>query len=107
MLRFFIHYGIHLLLPIAIGLIFFREHRLKVVLILLAGMLIDLDHLLANPVFDANRCSINFHPLHSYWAIMVYVILTGIKRTRLIGLGLLIHVFADLVDCWMLLRQTH
>ena len=28
---------------------------------MLTTMLIDLDHLLANPVFDPDRCSINFH----------------------------------------------
>ena len=40
-----------------------------------AVMLIDLDHLLATPIFDPARCSIGFHPLHSYYAIGVYFIL--------------------------------
>lgn len=62
-------------------------------------MLIDLDHLLASPIFDANRCSINFHPLHSYYAITIYVLLLCFKRTRLIGLALCIHIIADIVDC--------
>lgn len=106
MARFFIHYGIHLLIPLAIGFFFFKENRIRVILILLAGMLIDLDHLLASPVFDANRCSINFHPLHSYWAIGVYIALTIFRKTRLIGLGLLIHILADLTDCWLLLREV-
>ncbi|PLB18470.1 MAG: putative transmembrane protein [Flavobacteriaceae bacterium FS1-H7996/R] len=66
---------------------------------MILGMFIDLDHLLANPIFDPNRCSINFHPLHSYYAIGVYLLLFIPKKTRLIGLGLVIHIFADLVDC--------
>lgn len=99
MLRFFLHYGIHFLAPILIGLLFFKKNQLKVILILLAGILIDIDHLLANPVFDPERCSINFHPLHSYWAIAIYIGLFCFKKTRLLGLGLLIHIIADLIDC--------
>jgi hypothetical protein len=33
----------------------------KAYLILIATMLIDLDHLLVEPIFETNRCSINFH----------------------------------------------
>ncbi|MDT0607002.1 DUF6122 family protein [Croceitalea rosinachiae] len=99
MLRHILHYGIHFIVPIAIGLFFFKKDQLKIILILLASMLIDLDHLLANPIFDSNRCSVNFHPLHSYWAIAIYLILTYLKKTRILGLGLLIHILADLVDC--------
>jgi len=66
---------------------------------MLSGLWIDLDHLLANPIFDPNRCSINFHPLHSYIAIAVYFLLLFPKKTRLIGLGLVIHILADTIDC--------
>ena len=66
------------------------------------GMLIDLDHLLATPVFSPNRCSINFHPLHTYYAIVLYFILLIPKKTRLIGLGLVIHILADTTDCWLM-----
>ena len=65
-------------------------------------MLIDLDHLLANPIFDPNRCSINFHPLHSYYAMVVYLLLLVPKSTRLVGLGLVIHIIADTADCWLM-----
>lgn len=68
-------------------------------LIMMCGMLIDLDHLVANPMFDPNRCSINFHPLHTYYAMIVYVALLFFKKTRLIGLGLVIHMIADTADC--------
>ncbi len=65
-------------------------------------MLIDLDHLLATPIFSADRCSIGFHPLHSYYAIAFYVALLAIKNTRLIGIGLVLHIISDGVDCWLM-----
>lgn len=102
MYRFLLHYGIHFLVPVLIGLLFFKENRIQAILIMLSCFLIDLDHLLATPVFDPNRCSIGFHPLHSYAAIAIYVLLFTIRRTRILGLGLLIHILADLVDCMLI-----
>ncbi|MEA1785074.1 DUF6122 family protein [Arenibacter sp. GZD96] len=99
MLRFFLHYGIHFLVPIVIGILFYTKKRGMVILILLSGILIDLDHFLATPVFDATRCSIGFHPLHSYSAIAIYVALFSFPKTRIVGLALLIHILADWVDC--------
>jgi len=63
-------------------------------------MIVDIDHLLANPVYDPNRCSINFHPLHSYPAILLYIIMVAFPKSRLIGLGLLLHMGIDLTDCF-------
>ncbi|MCK0145130.1 DUF6122 family protein [Arenibacter sp. F26102] len=102
MLRFCVHYGIHFLLPIVIGLYFYKEHRLQIILILLAGILIDLDHLLANPIFDSNRCSINFHLLHTYWAISGYFLLLFFQKTRVFGIAFLIHILADTADCYLM-----
>ena len=99
MIRFIAHYGIHFIVPIFIAFYFYKDNRFWVSLILLLGIIIDLDHVLANPMFDPNRCSINFHPLHSYWAIAVYIILFIFKKTRVIGLALLLHILADTVDC--------
>ncbi len=64
-------------------------------------MLVDLDHLFADPIFDPARCSINFHPLHSYIAIALYPILLFFKKTRVIGVGLLFHMFTDALDCYL------
>jgi len=97
-----IHYGIHFLLPLAIALVFYNTIWKKAFLIMLLGMLIDLDHVLASPIFAANRCSINFHPLHSYYLIPLYLFLVFPKKTRWIGLGLCIHILADSLDCWMM-----
>ncbi len=102
MFQSLVHYGIHFGLPLIIALLFFKKMWLKAYGIMLLGMLIDLDHLLANPIFASNRCSINFHPLHSYYAIVVYILLLIPKPTRLLGLGLVIHIIADTVDCWMM-----
>ena len=66
---------------------------------MMLAMIIDLDHLLANPIFDPNRCSINFHPLHTYPAIGIYILMTAIPKLRLLGLGFLIHMVLDGVDC--------
>ncbi|TYB70506.1 hypothetical protein ES677_11325 [Bizionia gelidisalsuginis] len=102
MLTDFIHYGIHFGGPLLVAVLFYKKIWLKAFGILLLGMLIDLDHLLATPLFDPNRCSINFHPLHSYYAIAVYLFLLLPKKTRLIGLGLVIHIIADSANCLML-----
>ena len=102
MLRHLLHYGIHLLIPILIAFLFFKDNRIKVALILLAGIIIDIDHLWAIPLYDPNRCSVGFHALHSYWAVLVYSILPFFKLTRIIGLALIIHIFADMMDCLLM-----
>ncbi len=102
MLRELIHYGIHFLLPVLVGMFAFPGSRLKATAILLSGILIDLDHLWATPVFDPVRCSIGFHPLHSYPAIAVYAGLLLFRKTRIWGLALMIHILADGMDCKLL-----
>lgn len=68
---------------------------------MIATMAVDLDHFLANPIYDPNRCSIGFHPLHSYIAIGVYLLLLIFPRIRIIAIGLLIHMALDYLDCFM------
>ena len=99
MIRFIAHYGIHFIVPILIAFYFFKDKSIQVAIILLLGIIIDVDHVLAEPMFDPNRCSINFHPLHTYWAIAGYILLFAYKKTRVIGLSLLLHIIADTVDC--------
>ena len=102
MLRFCIHYGFHFIVPLIV-LVFIYKHQWKpLYLFFLAAMLIDLDHLLATPIFDANRCSINYHPLHSYVAILIYIALLIPKKTRWLGIGLLWHILTDTLDCMMM-----
>jgi len=66
---------------------------------MLLTMVIDLDHLLANPVFDPLRCSIGFHPLHSYLAIAAYLLMLALPGLRFVALGLLIHIGLDSLEC--------
>ncbi len=62
-------------------------------------MLVDLDHLLASPVYDSARCSIGFHPLHTVFPIGIYCLLCGFSKTRYLGIGLVIHMLLDSLDC--------
>ncbi|WP_298424823.1 DUF6122 family protein [uncultured Kordia sp.] len=102
MLRTYIHYGLHFVFPVLIALFFYRKQWKMTYFVFIVVMFIDLDHLLATPIFDSNRCSINFHPLHTYYAIAVYVGFLFFKKTRILGIGLLLHILADSVDCWMM-----
>ncbi|MCP4130935.1 MAG: hypothetical protein GY754_08120 [bacterium] len=103
MIRSTIHLALHFLVPaLAAGALY--RHKFRTAwFIMAATMIIDLDHLLANPVFDPTRCSIGFHPLHSYYAIGVYCILLCIPKLRIVALGLLIHIGLDLIDCGCML----
>jgi hypothetical protein len=67
--------------------------------VMVAVNLVDLDHLLADPLFDPNRCSIGFHPLHSWPAQPVWIALALWPKTRLLGVGGLIHMGLDALDC--------
>lgn len=95
---------------------FYRDTWLRVLLVLLATMLVDLDHLLASPVYDPARCSIGFHPLHTWPAIVIYLLAFGLPAVlgpraedgrvrpvarviQWVGLGLLIHMALDGLDC--------
>ncbi|WP_438977241.1 DUF6122 family protein [Polaribacter sp.] len=101
MLKFSIHYSLHFIFPLLISLIFFNSKWKKVYLIFLLSMLVDLDHLLANPIFQENRCSINFHPLHSYIAIGIYFVGLFFSKTRILAIALLFHMLTDLIDCYL------
>ncbi len=98
-----IHYGLHFLAPAGIAYLFYRDRWKFVYLIFLSTMLVDLDHLLADPIFDPNRCSVGFHLLHSYAAIVVYALLFLFAKRgsvlQLIALALLFHMLTDFIDC--------
>lgn len=101
MLQPLIHYSIHFGLPLLVAIFLFKSNWKMAFLIMVSCILIDVDHLFAYPIFDPNRCSINFHPLHSYFAIVIYIALSIFKKTRILGTGLIIHIVADAVDCLM------
>ncbi len=83
---------------------------------MIATMIVDAGHLLADPIYDPHRCSIGFHPLHTTPAIVIYAALfafpfvlgrkdigQGLHPTarvvQWVGLGLLIHMVLDWIDC--------
>ena len=66
---------------------------------MVATMLIDIDHLLASPVYNPERCSIGYHPLHSFLPIMIYLLFCFIPKSRYLGIGLIIHIVLDALDC--------
>jgi hypothetical protein len=102
MSRPIIHLALHFIVPgIAAGWVF-KDQWKKAWVIMLATMVIDLDHLLASPIFDPSRCSIGFHPLHSYPAICCYLAMVLIPKSRIIGVGLLIHIALDGIDCYLI-----
>jgi len=95
MWRALVHILLHLVAPGAVAGIFFRPRWRQAWLVMVATMAIDLDHLLATPIFDPNRCSLGFHPLHSWPAALVYLVLTCSPVGRVVGIGLLLHLGAD------------
>jgi hypothetical protein len=108
-----LHIALHFLVPGLVVALLMQNKRLNgpfpkkwlpenwplAYFILIATMLVDIDHLLANPIYDPGRCSIGFHPLHQLWFIALYIVLCFIPVTRLVGLGLTIHMALDSIDC--------
>ncbi len=69
---------------------------------MVATMVVDLDHLLADPIYDPQRCGVGFHPLHTYSTIAIYAVLTLIPSTRIVVVGLVIHMALDGFECvWL------
>ena len=101
-----IHYSLHFIFPLFIAYVFFRSDWKKAYVIMALTMLVDLDHLFANPVFQENRCSMGFHPLHSGDAIVVYFIMLFLRKPwNIIGIGLLFHMVTDFIDCLMMFSK--
>lgn len=96
-----VHYGLHFIAPGLLSWILFPDVWLLSWVLMIVTMLVDLDHLLARPIFDPKRCSIGFHPLHSYFAIGLYLLLLLIPNTyvRITAVGLLFHMVTDALDC--------
>jgi hypothetical protein len=94
-----LHIALHFLIPAIVAGLFFRKQWKYAYIVMVMTMLVDLDHLLATPIYDPNRCSIGFHPLHKPWLMVFYFALCFAGRTRFIGLGLLIHMCLDAIDC--------
>jgi hypothetical protein len=66
---------------------------------MIGAMIVDLDHLLADPIFDPDRCSIGTHPLHEPIIFPIFILLSVFPKSRFLGIGLIIHMILDGVDC--------
>nr|WP_051119710.1 DUF6122 family protein [Gillisia sp. CAL575] len=104
-LQTIVHYSLHFLAIGAIAYWYDKKNWKRNWLILMATMLVDVDHVFATPLFDPNRCGIGYHPLHSEIAIVGYILgvfLLKNKILKLIFIGLLFHMITDFIDCiWM------
>ena len=80
------------------GLFYRRDWKIAY-LIMVSTMLVDIDHLMASQVYDPARCSIGFHPLHGILPIALYMSLCFIPKSRYVGIGLVIHMALDSLDC--------
>ena len=96
-----LHLVLHVIIPGITARLAFPKILLKAWLIMMLTMTVDLDHLLASPVYVPERCGINFHPLHTYPAIGAYSLLLFVPKLRIIGVGLLLHMGLDFIDCIM------
>lgn len=111
-----IHIALHFVVPFVAAVIFYKRRWRNATLIMILTMIVDLDHLLADPIYDPNRCSIGFHPLHTAVPILFYFLMfstpllyqrftnkkedsSAMRIVHLLGLGLLIHMFLDWTDC--------
>lgn len=86
-------------MPFVVSWWLYRDKYQQAFIVMMATMLVDLDHLLATPIYDPLRCSIGFHPLHQWPAILLYGAMLAFKPTRIIAIGLLIHMALDSIDC--------
>lgn len=94
-----LHIILHFLVPLPFAAGLYKKAWLKNYALMLAGLLIDIDHLLADPIYDAERCSIGFHPLHTPLPIILYAMLLVHPKTRALGIGLCLHILLDGADC--------
>ncbi len=117
-----IHYSLHFLAPGVLAYVFFRKQWKFAWAIMILTMVVDLDHLYAckhmflleggfswmplshlfdcKDIFVPDRCSIGFHPLHSWPAIIIYAIMLFSPKLRIVAVGLLFHMVTDYQDCF-------
>ncbi|MFH2046285.1 MAG: DUF6122 family protein [Pseudomonadota bacterium] len=93
------HIFLHFLVPAIIVGLFFRRDWKTAYFVMVSTILVDIDHLIASPVYDPWRCGIGFHPLHGFLPIAIYAALCFIPKLRYIGIGLVIHMALDSLDC--------
>ncbi|MFQ5470768.1 MAG: DUF6122 family protein [Gammaproteobacteria bacterium] len=94
------HVALHFIVPALVAWFGFIQQWRLAFFIMAATIVVDLDHLLAQPIYDPNRCSIGFHPLHGFLPISTYLLVCFLPKLRMIGIGLIIHMGLDSIDCF-------
>lgn len=98
-----VHYFLHFGVPLFGALWLKPQKWFRITCLLWATMAIDLDHFFAWPdVFVADRCSLCAHPFHQPAIWPLYGLMLCWSRSRVLGIGLCLHMLADGLDClWM------
>lgn len=97
-----VHYFFHFGFPYFLARTFWADQIWRAYLWMVATMLIDIDHLWANPIFKPDRLSIGYHTFHTWPFIMGYALLVFTKKPfRWIGIGLCLHMLTDFQDYFL------
>ena len=114
MLGSILHLILHLIIPAVVALVWsnwphsrWGGRGLQLYGLMLLTMAVDIDHLLADPIYDPNRCSLGFHPLHTFGPILLYFVLCRWPSVRPIGVGLIVHMILDSLDCYRLMDRWY
>lgn len=105
-IKMLVHYLMHFFVPALLAKFIYKSGWRKAYYIMLATMLVDLDHVFATPMFHPDRNSIGFHPLHTYPMIVLYALGTVFLKGnyRIIAIGLLFHMYTDFQDYYFWTR---
>lgn len=94
---------VHIVASASVSLAAARVFSIKMgagdLVMLFCAELIDLDHFYAKPLYAKYRNSFKTHPLHRHWKLVlgVAIAMLTIRPLLFCGLGLIFHLFLDLV----------
>ena len=81
---------------LAVTYILFNSYPEDILRECLLVNMVDIDHLLADPVYDKTRNSFETHPLHIYWYGVLCLAFLFLSSQAV--LSLMIHYFMDYID---------
>jgi hypothetical protein len=93
------HIAFSLLIYFVLIKLGFIGFTIPLLIFLLCAELIDLDHLFSKPIYVRGRNSFKTHFIHKhyFWVLGVSILLMFFKPVFTIGLGLICHLFLDLI----------
>lgn len=94
-----IHIGFNLILLTIISNLIGIQITPIIIILILCAELVDLDHLRAKPIYHPRRNPFKTHFLHKQWKLilLISIILLPIYPLTFLGLGLISHLFVDLI----------